>query len=203
MSEENLKDRIIVAARERFMAMGFSKVTMDELVRQLGISKKTMYQHFRSKDELLEAVVEWQIIEISGKLRTIMDSPGDFAEKLLGLWALIGNMLSRFSKQMQDDLRRFRPDLWKRIDEVRRKNVRANFALLIDDGIRMNFIRPDVNKDLLMLIFLNSVSGILNPEVLVDQPFTAEQAFKTIFRVLLDGVLTDKAREHFRKKMFD
>ena len=185
------------------MAMGFSKVTMDELVRQLGISKKTMYQHFRSKDELLEAVVEWQIIEISGKVKTIMDAPGDFAGKLLGLWTLIGTMLSRFSKQMQDDLRRFRPDLWQRIDEIRRKNVRANFTHLIEDGIRMNFIRPDVDKEILMLIFLNSVSGILNPEVLVEQPFTAEQAFKTIFRVLLDGVLTDKAREHFRKKMFD
>ena len=203
MLEENTKDRIIVAARERFMAMGFSKVTMDELVRQLGISKKTMYQHFRSKDELLEAVVEWQIIEVSGKLKAIMDSPGDFAGKLLGLWTLIGNMLSRFSRQMQDDLRRFRPDLWQRIDEIRRKNVRANFTHLIEEGIRMNFIRPDVDKEILMLIFLNSVSGIVNPEVLVEQQFTAEQAFKTIFRVLLDGVLTDKAREHFRKKMFD
>ena len=58
VNEEETKERIVQRARDEFFAHGFSKVTMDELCDELGISKKTMYEHFNSKDELLDAVTE-------------------------------------------------------------------------------------------------------------------------------------------------
>ena len=182
--------------------MGFSKVTMDELVDQLGISKKTMYQYFRSKDELIEAVIEWQFIHVGARLKEIMNSSMDFVDKLYSLWTMIGEVLSRFSKQFQDDLRRFRHDLWRRIEKIRRENILTNFTKLVDEGMNLGLIRTDVNKEVLLHIYLSTVQGVINPEVLVQHSFSAEEAFKTILRVLLDGILTDSARQKFRKRIF-
>ncbi len=193
--QDNIKERIIEKGREKFLSMGFSKVTMDEIALDLGISKKTFYKHFASKDELLEAVMERRMISVSSKFKEIYDAPIDFMEKLHNLWIFVGNTMSQVSKQFQDDLRRFRPDLWKRIDDFRREQIIANISKFFDEGIRLGVLRDDINRDILVLVYLSAVQGVINPDVLVRHPFTGEEAFKTIIRVIFDGILTDRARE--------
>ncbi len=200
MTDENIKERIISSAQERFFALGFSKVTMDELVSQLGISKKTMYKFFASKDELVQAITEWQMIHVASKVKEIVNSPTDFIEKMHNLWTFMGEMYSRMSKQYHDDMRRFRPDLWKRIEEFRHENLIENATKLIDDGIKLGVFRADVNKEILVLMYVSAVHGIINPDVLISHPFSAEEAFKTILRVIFDGILTDQARQYYRSR---
>lgn len=200
MPNENIKERIISSAQERFFALGFSKVTMDELVSQLGISKKTMYKFFASKDELVQAITEWQMIHVASKVKEIVNSPTDFIEKMHNLWTFMGEMYSRMSKQYHDDMRRFRPDLWKRIEEFRHENLIENATKLIDEGIKLGVFRADVNKEILVLMYVSAVHGIINPDVLISHPFSAEEAFKTILRVIFDGILTDQARQYYRSR---
>ena len=201
--EENLKDRITKKGREKFFSMGFSKVTMDEIALDLGISKKTLYKHFASKDDLLQAVMEWQMITVSGKFKEIYNAPVDFLEKLHNLWSFVGGTMSQISKQFQDDLRRFRPDLWKRVNDFRREQIMANISKFFDEGIRLGFLRDDINRDILVLVYLSAVQGIINPDVLVNHPFTGEEAFKTIISVIFDGILTDQARQQFGSKFHE
>jgi len=196
---DTLRERIIEHARGRFFSSGFSKVTMDELSQELGISKKTMYQQFPSKDDLLDQTIEWQIIEMTGSIRQIFESSDDFITKLSAMWDAFGHMACRINKAFLDDVRRHRPDLWKRIEEVRKKNIIENFALMIDEGISRGLIRQDVNKEVVILMYLSSIQGVVNPESLAQYSFSTEDALKTIFRVCLDGILTDKARELFHR----
>jgi AcrR family transcriptional regulator len=201
MNEIDQKSRIIEAARTKFLGMGFSKVTMDELVGQLGISKKTMYQHFKSKDDLVTAVLETQLVYMSGNIKNILDAPVDFMEKLNTLWVFVGNTLSGISKQFQDDIRRFRPELWQRVEEVRRKNVFGNLQKLFEEGQRHGMLRKDVNVEIVVAMFQDAVQGIINPEVLVRHPFSAADAMRAIMLILFEGILTDSARNSYRMKI--
>jgi len=198
---DSLRERIIEHARGRFFSSGFSKVTMDELSQELGISKKTMYQQFPSKDDLLDHAIEWQIIEITGSLKRIFDSSDDFISKLSAMWDTFGHMACRVNRTFLDDVRRHRPELWKRIEEVRTKNINTHFAKMIDQGMALGLIRPDINKEVVILMYLSSIQGVVNPETLAEYSFSTEEALKTIFRVYLDGILTDKARELFHTKI--
>jgi AcrR family transcriptional regulator len=201
MNEIDQKSRIIEAARTKFLSMGFSKVTMDELVGQLGISKKTMYQHFKSKDDLVTAVLETQLVYMSGNIKNIIDAPVDFIEKLNTLWVFVGNTLSAISRQFQDDIRRFRPELWQRVEDVRRKNVFGNLRNLIEEGQRHGMLREDVNVEIVVAMFQDAVQGIINPEVLVRHPFSAADAMRAIMLILFEGILTDSARNSYRMKI--
>ena len=70
MAEDNpIRAQILTKAREEFFTHGFSKVTTDELAVALGISKKTLYQHFSSKEELLQAAVYQLRDELEGFLK--------------------------------------------------------------------------------------------------------------------------------------
>jgi len=200
MDQNNLRQRIIEAGRDRFFALGFSKVTMDELVGELGISKKTMYKHFPSKDQLLDAITDWQMIYVMNRVRDIVNSPIGFIERIHNLWSFIGELYSRISKQFREDVRRFRPDLWKRIEEFRRERLFDTATRLIDEGIRVGVFREDVNKEILVIIYVSAVQAVLDPEVLSEHSFSAKEAFDEILRVVFDGTLTDDARREYRAK---
>lgn len=200
-SDEALLNRIVATARERFMASGFSRVTMGELAKELGISTKTMYKHFRSKNSLLDTVVEWQMMSARTEILQIVHSPAGYLDKLQLLFSTVARILSLLSKQIQADLQRFRPDLWARIAEFRQKAVLATFSELLDEGLRLGVIRRDCNKDIIILLYICAIDGIVTPQVLSQHPFSAEDAFHAIARVVFDGILTDEARPLYRGRL--
>ncbi len=200
MDELPVKERIIEIAREKFFRNGFSKVTMDEIVSGLGISKKTLYEHFPSKDDLLDAVIEWQTIHVSAMVRRVVETDDDFISKIYNLYRTIGTMICQINNQFLVDLRRFRPDLWKKVDEMRAKTIDANISRMFDEGIRLGLVRSDVNRDIVLRMYMTAIQGIINPDVLIRSSFSAEQALQTILSVYFDGILTDSARNLLHAK---
>ena len=200
MAQET-QQRIIEHSRDRFFASGFSKVTMDELAAELGISKKTMYQFFPSKDDLIDRVIALQMAEMTGMINAVSKNSEDFIDKLYATWLVIGRLACRISKYILSDMRRYRPDLWKRIEDMRRKVIFDNFSRLIDEGIERGLVRTDINKQVVVLMYLSSIQGVVNPDVLAENSFSAEEALKTILSVYLDGILTDTARRQFHQQI--
>ncbi len=200
-TDDAVRRRLVEEAREQFFAHGFSKVTMDELCRQLAMSKKTMYRYFHTKDELVDAVIESQIGRISRAVNDVLQSRGDFVTKMYTLWNTLGRIVSGIGEQFRDDIRRIRPDLWKRVEEARRTLILGNLSRMIDEGIQRGLVRSDVHKDAMVLIYLSAVQGIVCPRVLAEYPFSVEDAFRSIMTVYLDGILTGKAKVLFQKKI--
>lgn len=74
---------IIQAARELFQIQEYEKVTMQEVMERLGIAKGTIYHHFQSKEELLEAVVENIVVEQIARMRQVVaEAEGSALDKL-------------------------------------------------------------------------------------------------------------------------
>jgi AcrR family transcriptional regulator len=199
---EIVKERILDAARARFFAMGFTKVTLDELADGLGISKKTVYKYFPSKDYLLETVVERTLVAASGRVEQIVSSQIDYMDKFHQIWSFLGDLLSRFSKQFQNDLRRTRPELWRRMEEFRRENMLPNITHLFQEGARLGMLKKDVHTDVVVLMFVSTVEGIINPHVLTQHSFSAAEALQNILSVFFEGILSDEARALYKRKTF-
>jgi len=190
-----IEQRIIESARERFLKLGFNRVTMDELCQELGISKKTLYQHFRSKAQILEAVVNSLMKETEfGVRELIMDSGLDFQEKLKRLLTFMGMRIAKLSPEFIMDLRKSAPDLWRRIDQFRREKILVNFGRLLAEGIKKGVFRKDIDRELLLMMFISLVQNLINPEVLSQISFSAVEVFDGIIKVIFEGVLTEQGR---------
>lgn len=192
-----LRDRILLLSRDRFMQFGFTKVTLDEIANDLGISKKTLYKFFSSKEELLKASVLATMRGIEQSLERIVSSDKLFAEKLAEVMILFGKNWGRFGKTIQEDLPRYVPDLWKEIEKFRREKLLSKLSAMMEQAREEKIFREDVNEDILIHMFIHSIQGIMNPEVLSQNSFSAQEAFRTIFKVLFEGTLTDEARKNF------
>jgi AcrR family transcriptional regulator len=192
------RDRIARRAQDLFFRNGFSRVTTDDVARELGISKKTLYQHFASKEELLRASVALMREEIQTAVHEIVgDRRRDFVEKLQDLLTAVVSRMSRIQRPFVEDLPRKAPEIWAELEEFRQRVVFTEIAALIQQGSRRGMIRRDVDPHLFVLMFLNTMRTVMTPESIAELSLSAAEVFRTIMSVFMQGVLTDDARERF------
>jgi AcrR family transcriptional regulator len=199
--DEDVKKRIMQEARSLFFRYGFSKVTMDEAAEALGMSKKTLYRYFPSKEELLEEVTREHMQECDAQLKAICRrqdvSP---LERLKLTMTYITGLFSQMTEPLIHDMRRNAPEIWKRVEENRQRSINSDFGALIKEGRQKGQFRKDVDERLFILIYSHVVRDILNPETLSGLPFKPSQVYDTICKVLFEGLLTDKARAEYHAK---
>ncbi len=193
--DEVLRRRIVAEARELFIQRGFAPVTTGEISGRLGISKATLYKQFASKKEILRAAVDSIKADfLAGVDGIIADGSTACPEKLIRLMTLIGDWVSRLSRALIVDLRRNAPDVWEDIDRFRRQKIIVNFSALLETGVEEGVFRVDLDRDLVLRMFVSLVQGFINPDALRESRQSAREVFETLFKVVFEGILTDRAR---------
>jgi AcrR family transcriptional regulator len=194
-TELELRDVILEHARNEFLARGFSKVTVDEIASQLGISKKTLYKSYPSKEELLRASLHSMMRSAGWELERIVSSDKPLVEKLAIAMMTMGTYLSRVRKESIIDLQRSAPTIWKELDKFRKDHIVSRLVAMVTQAKSENILRPDVQEEVVVQMLVNSIQGIVNPEVLAVHAFSAEQAIRSIVTVIFQGALSDSARK--------
>ncbi|MCI0707993.1 MAG: TetR/AcrR family transcriptional regulator [Ignavibacteriae bacterium] len=195
MSDQQEKERILQAAGEKFFSQGFSKVTVDEIASEIGMSKKTIYKFFPSKEDIMRAVAHFMMRRVERQVGNIVSSDKPFEQKLTEFLSVIGSIVGRTGRaQMMLDMKKHAPELWKEIESFRREQLLTKVQVMFQQAKQEGVFRPDLNTDIFMLMFVTCVEGIINPYTLSEQSFSAGEAFQSIFKVLFNGALTDDAR---------
>jgi AcrR family transcriptional regulator len=193
--------RILEAAGARFFAHGFSRVRMDDLAEELGISKKTLYAHFPSKEALLQAVMRGMMREIAERVDDLTaDRTMDFVEKLRTLMTFIGSRLARISRPFAEDLRRHAPELWREIEEFRSRKILGNFNRLFQEGMDRGVFRSDIHPRVLIMTYYHAIQNLVTPEFFAQVPLSAQQIFDTILQIIFEGILTHPARSRYARR---
>ena len=200
-SAVEVRNRILEVAREQFFSLGFTKVTMDEIAHELGMSKRTLYQHFPGKKDLLRKALLNKAQRISEGLGKIIDGDqAHFGRKLEQALTFVATEMPHLSPIFLRDIQRHAPDVWQELDQRRQETIRTRFGKLIREGIKAGFLRKDIEAELLVLLFSTLVQNVMSPQTLSRLPLTASQAFAVISGVLFEGILTDKGRARSREK---
>ena len=199
MLEEQLtKKRILDKSHEMFQDFGYSKVTMEEIASNLGISKKTLYKHFSNKEHVLRELVESVKCGVEEKFEQILtDENSDFIQKLQLILDLIGDNVRKMQGHFTEDIIKNHPDIWKDIQEFRRKKSQSRFTKLIDIGVKEGFIKANINSHIVMRIYTAAIHDIMIPDVLLQIPLTANQVYDEIIKTLFEGILSEKGRYRY------
>jgi AcrR family transcriptional regulator len=194
---EDLRERIVEAARERFFSMGVSQVTMEELAHDLGMSKKTVYKFFNSKDDLVKAVLDDVKEEVERNIcRITENNEMDFVQKLKTTMTFLALHYSKWSPALVQDLRRNAPHVWKEIEAYRSQKMEG-CGNEIRQGIELGVFRADVDPQLVMRLFSHAIQTMVHPDMLSQIPYSAGQVYETIVKIIYGGMFTDEARRKF------
>ena len=196
-----VQNRILKVAGSQFFSLGFTKVTMDEIAHELGMSKRTLYQYFPGKKALLRKALLSRTERISeglGKINRSNETP--FGKRLEQALTLVAREIPHFSPIFLRDIQRHAPEVWQELDRRRQETIHTRFGQLIHEGVKDGFLRKDIDAEVLVLLFSTLIRNVMNPETLSRLPLSAPQAFSVISGVLFEGILTDKGRAQYRKK---
>jgi AcrR family transcriptional regulator len=190
-----VRARIVAAARHHFLSHGFRGVTMDDLARELGMSKKTFYAHFTSKLALVEAVIRDKADRVEADLGRIAASTSqDFLRTLHDLLACMQGHTGEVQPPFVRDLRREAPALFKIIEERRRKLIQRHFGSLFERGRQLGKVRKDVPADLIVAVLLASTEAIMNPPKMEELSLSPKEGYSAIISIVLEGVLTARRK---------
>lgn len=190
-----LRERILNHVSERFFANGFSRTTTEELSSELGISKKTLYREFGSKEDILRIVVRQKMAELERNLDPVFEeSDRPFHERVETWLRVIANGLHFLSKAFITDLARFAPDVWQEIEEFRHKKVLLRMEAIVRRGQVEGMVRPDVDPKVLMTIIFVVANNLLVPGPLVQLGIAPREMVGQLALLISQGILTEAGR---------
>jgi AcrR family transcriptional regulator len=196
MNEE--KEKIMTTARDVYLQRGFYKTSMDEIAKELNISKKTIYKHFATKEALVEEIVDDRIKAIGKRLDEILSSDMTAVDKIITHINFVCNTIFRYNDDFARDIRNHTPHLWNKIDQLRTEKIQNYLSKIIEQGKKEGTFE-DVPTELIIPILINSTRAIINPEFLSSINYSFKGAIKTTFRILFGGILTEAGKNNFKE----
>ncbi len=192
--------RILTTARQHLFAYGYNALTMDDLAHELGMSKKTLYQHFPGKDAIIGLVIDGIGRAVRAELEAILNDPSrSFAQKLRGIVDVVAPRLALLSPAMMRELQRYAPQIFVKIDELRQKNIPYVFGRLFRAGMAEGAVRPDLDADFAAQFWLQAVRGLVHPDTLAVTQLTTQQTLQKAIELFTTGLLTPAGRKDYEK----
>ncbi len=192
--------RIIAAARAHLFTYGYSALTMDELAAELGMSKKTIYVHFPSKDALVEAI----LLQFVGEVRTSADTLfGDqnlsFTAKLHRFSEAMVQRFSRMGPHLLRDLQRSAPHIYRKIEEFRHNNIPHIFGQILRQGQAAGMVRADLDPKLAIEFWRPAIQSLMHPDTLERLKLSPDEMFTQAIDLFFGGLLTPAGRKDHEK----
>lgn len=201
MADTDVYTRILETAGSRFMVYGFSRTTMDDLATILGMSKKTLYQHFSTKEELVDAVVSAHLERVRVRIDRIFADPGaHVVDRFSAVLATVSREISQIGEPFIADMARRSPGVWQRVEAFRREVVFSRLEGLIRDGIDEGMIRGDVDPRIVVHVLSTAADTLVRPTALLESGFRAADVVRTLRDLLQRGIFTSRGREEMERK---
>ena len=188
------KETIINKVRELYRRYGIRSVTMDDVVREVGISKKTLYQYFKDKNELVAAVIKCDT-EINMEEHDDMVKNTDNAiEMMLAFYNFQVKMIKEYKPSLIFDLKKYYPRVHNEFVENKRKIIYQNVLTNLIKGKNEGLYRKDMDEEVIATLNLLRVEAFINSAVVdVDELLTPD-FFKEMFTYHMYGIVSDKGR---------
>lgn len=180
------KARIATEALHLFNRHGFKHVTMAQIAARLSMSKKTLYQHFDSKEALIGDVIE----RLAGPWLAMADDviahEPPFLEAVGRLSGFVDALSQNVSRAMLDDME-IMPDVWPVI-EARREDAVAKLVRILELGQRQGIVRADVEAALVIRVLINALNTFGTPRSLADLGLMPSEFAYQILTLFFDGI---------------
>ena len=191
----DIRERIIEGASQMFMSYGIKSVTMDSLANQFGISKRTIYEVFSDKDELLMAVLTRMATKQKELVKRVLDESENSMVAIFRILEMNRDNFQSMSPAFQSDLRKYHHQvLMKKSDQSEMPDYR-NHQEVIENGIKEKLFRKDINPDLVNRCLYNLGRSIIDHDLYPYELFTRHEVIQNIFINYLRGISTPKGLE--------
>ena len=195
------KVEILERASVVYMKFGVKSVTMDDLARELAISKKTIYNYFNDKNDLVTSIIEMKV-QIDAAVCTNTAAQSENAiDELIQISEVVTKQFNNFNPIVFLDLKKFHKDAWQVIETHKMTFVLNMITKNIERGIQEKIYRANLNPSITAKLYVASSDAAMNPEIFRWPEFKFQDVFLEMIRLQINGMANDKGRLYLKKKL--
>jgi len=187
-----MKDQILHKATDMFLTLGFKSVTMDDIASEMGISKKTIYQHFSSKDALVKATTANLFETISCGIDEIILGNQNPIEELFTIKEFVMKNLKGENTSPIYQLQKYYPKIHKILTLKQFDKMGSCVVENLQKGINLGLFRADMNKQLISRFYFAGMTSIKDAEIFNPEIFKSKLVQSTYLEYHLRGICTPK-----------
>ncbi len=188
----HLKPEILEGASSLFMRYGIKSVTMDDISRELGISKKTLYQYVENKADLIKQTMELHIDEEKKMISQLKETADDAIHEIVILAKHITQMLREIPPGFTYDLQKYYRKCWEIVDKYNHSHIYGTIKDNIERGIKQGVYREGINPDIIAKLYVGKTSLITDEEVFPLRNYKKDILFEQYISYHLRGIASTK-----------
>ncbi len=191
---------ILERVRELFFKYGVRSVSIDDICRDIGISKKKMYQYVHSKNELVEKLLELERENFKIIFDTYNFEGVNAIDILLTVSKEVGEHFRDVSPSMTFDLKKYYPDIYHKHIDDRIEFIFGKIKINIEKGINQGMYRNDLSIELVARLYIRRLIDLHNPEFFPADKFSFQTLFEVMFDNFIRGIANEQGISYYEKQ---
>lgn len=187
-----IKEEILSRSEQLFMRLGIKSVTMDDVSKELGISKKTLYQHFENKDQLVEEVITTHVEREKACIDEIAEGAKDALEEMVKIGVLLASTIEDVSPSTLFDLQKYYFKTWEILMKNQDERIVNSIIQNIEKGIAGGYYREDVNAEVIARIYAKATYMIVDEIANPNSQFTRKEMIWELHNYHIHAIATPK-----------
>ncbi len=193
--DNDLKKRIVEKAAELYNRLGIRSITMDDVSRELGISKKTLYQYISDKKHLVQEVCEMEMQKRRRAFEEIRGGGLNAIEEIFEVNKLVLKLIKSYNPTKFFDLKKHYPDIYRKIREGQRENMFRSMVANIRKGKAEGLFREDVDEEVIAKLYMSHTEYAMESDLLTPEEFTSPRFIIQAFLYHVHGIVNDRGKE--------
>jgi len=195
-------DGVIAAARKLFARFGPSKTSVEEIAREAGLSKATVYNYFSGKEAVIAGVIEYDRKALIAKLSRAVEEAVDPVQSLRAFFLTRFRQVRKHQHEYRagrEDFRRHMPQVVRAIESNRREERKIIEGVLLE-GIEAGVFHPVKDVAVTADVLFTAIMGLTFPLFGKAVPRSAEERVEELISLLLTGICSDRERKRILKE---
>jgi len=194
-----MREKIIEIASELFLNLGFKSVTMDDIANEMGISKKTIYQHFENKTKLVEATTDFVFHFVCTGIDCIRAENKNPIAELFQINTFIKQLLKNEKASPQHQLQKYYPRIYKKLKANQFSIMQECVIGNLKAGIEMGLYRDCIKPEIISRFYFLGATGIKDQDLFPPDIYSPNEVVDLFLEYHLRGIVTKKGENELMK----
>lgn len=199
--EQERERELVAGAAKIFATYGIRSVTMGNLATRMGISKKTLYQYVKDKNDLVEKAVRLVGDEFRQQVTGLLKGDGNAIDELFALTTFVTAQLKDLHPSILYDLEKYHPGTYHQVRQARRSEVNAIMTKNMERGIAEGLYRADLNIPMIATVYLARLDMVSDAGFFPPEHYDMNALHWELFRYHVRGIATPEGVKYLEKKV--
>ncbi len=188
-------EKILVVSGELFSQYGFKTITMDDIARRAGISKKTLYLHFANKEEVVNESMIWYKNNTTASCAQALENADNAVDAMVKILAFFDTMNKRINPMALFEMQRYYPVAYKTFRDLLQDRDVSMMRENILQGIKEGLYRENINADILARLRIETSLLIFQPNLMVNDRNSLMEVAMELGEHFMYGIMTPKGEQ--------